>query len=275
MIRAVLFMAGALVAAPASATLNVVLPGSGLAAPVDQTAQGNGFVSGVLGAHTESFNSAGSPTSCAVQDPGALNATGFDGYNVGLGVGVVSQRHANPAGDTGCYAAVGFTNGHVSGFPLSFNYTPYYGPLTYFGLYWGTIDPYNTIEFLNANFQPILWSDGAVQKNGEQVAEMLGICTVATCPTVLNTYPAPSHYIEFTFAPSDNVATVVLGTGNNAFEFDNLAWLYSSDGVSVPNAARALVVGRPTAVDEPGGAGLLLSFGMTGIGLRRRIIRYA
>ena len=92
-----------------------------------------------------------------------------------------------------------------------------------FGLYWGSIDAYNTIKFYDGTVDP-----------AHLVAAFTGTTLpgIITAPNGNETSPNSNRYITFAGLVFDNV---VLGSiGQNSFEFDNV----SSTAVSaVPEAS--------------------------------------
>jgi|SRR5665213_851411 len=115
------------------------------------------------------------------------------------------------------------------------------GPFKNLGLYWGSIDTYNTITFLGAS-GPI----GTI--TGTDVLNKLFGNTSSSGNN------ANSQYIEFTDTTGQDITGITLSTDQAAFESDNL---------SVANG-----------VPEPATWGMMLiGFGLVGLQLRRRTVK--
>ncbi len=150
--------------------------------------------------------------------------------------GATGGVRAIPAGnsETNVYQSV---SGNATS---TFNFGGLLGPdlvLTSLSLYWGSIDLYNTLQFLRA--------DGS--------AFMGSTFTGANFPPANGNQPADvtNRRITFGFTRADAVTQVRFASGSNAFEFDD--------------------IGITAAVPEPASwAMLIVGFGLVGATLRRR-----
>jgi len=156
---------------------------------------------------------------------GAVGSYNFgDGTLTGDGAvvsGSVVNRYAAPAGDSTRYLTIAYAS-PVGSATLAFN-----APENYFGLYWGSIDSYNSISF-ELNGQVIASFTGTqlpspIQANGDQQSSL------------------SNRYVNFFFG-TQFFDEVVLHTTNYAFESDNIAY-----------------ADPPAAVPEPGSLLTLLS----------------
>lgn len=140
-------------------------------------------------------------------------ATGFSGGSIELGSS--SGNWAPPLDDTSRYYSVGPSTSTPATLTLS-------GPQTYFGLYWGSIDTFNTISFYNGStlVASFTGSNVLAQANGDQ------------------TLPATNRFVEFDFTGTDAFTKVTFASTSNAFEFDNVAY-----GTAVPEPQSLAVFG--------------------------------
>lgn len=102
------------------------------------------------------------------------------------------------------------------------------GDRQHFGLYWGSLDTYNTIKFY----------DGAslvASFNGSQIATLGGL----TANGGQNSF-ASSRYVNFDFTSGDRFDRVVLKSGNNSFELDNI---YVSSPIPEPATWAMMLIG--------------------------------
>lgn len=148
----------------------------------------------------------------------------------------LGSNRAQPLGSTGGYAAVGITPGgginpgdlDLSGF----------ASITEISFLWGSVDDYNTIQFLDANDQVLASFTGG--SNG--IAPADGNQTDANSNRIVT--------FAIDGATSDDLAKLRFTSGQNAFEFDNL---------------------NVQAVPEPATWAMMIAgFGLVGGALRRR-----
>jgi hypothetical protein len=157
------------------------------------------YTTEVAGATTVNFNdgTCGAYTNC---------------YGDGaLVTGSVSGRYASPYGISDRYLSVPFDNSSGS---VTFT-TP--GSYNYFGLYWGSLDTYNSIAFYN----------GANLVGGYEGAEVY--------PLLANggqSSWSSNRYVNFLFTDGDLFDRVVFTSTNFAFESDNHA--FANVGTTVP-----------------------------------------
>lgn len=156
-----------------------------------------------------------------------LKPTGYSGEGSVLSESISGQS-AQPAGDPTPYLSVAYprssgTETFQAGAGTSYNY---------FGLYWGSIDDYNSLQFFSGN---------------NLVASVTGLDVIASASLLGNQVsPGSNRYVNFFFDTTFD--RVVFGTTQYAFESDNHAY------ASVP---------------EPGTVGLL-GLGLLAMGYARR-----
>jgi hypothetical protein len=148
------------------------------------TVAGNGIFSAQPGVTTIDFNNGSSP--------------GFSGGAVVSGS--TGGIFATPFDDSTKYFTVG-SPGHSSS---STSFSTGTG-LTYFGFYWGSVDNYNTIAFLDKDGNTIESFIGPVPNNGNQ-----GV--------------GGSRWVEFA-ATGGTFQSIVLTSNTPALELDNVAYV--------------------------------------------------
>lgn len=213
---------------------------------------GSGQVSSrmVVAPYTENFDEYGA--ACNTMIPLGPNPQGNQGEYI---ISTTSARGVRgaPTGDTSCYASVGFGSGSFAFFNGVTN-------LSYFGLYWGSVDPFNQLQILGSNYRPLTFTAGAYTGT---------VLTGAILAAAFGLTGAPSVYVNFDFRANENaVQYLIQSIPNTAFEYDNLA------GIARPAAAAAqihpaLLVPEPTAI-------ALTGVGVLGLGWmrgRRRVAR--
>lgn len=165
----------------------------------------------------------------------APSATGVAETNSGkviTGPGSNGQRAAPAGTGTGAYRSIG------AGGRSTFDFSGFTqgAPLRRLSFYWGSIDSYNHVDFLNPQGTLVgAFAGGDLPlANGNQTAA------------------ATNRRVFFDFLPAENVTAVRFRSTGTAFELDSIGAITG-------------------AVPEPATwAMLILGFGAVGIGLRRR-----
>ncbi len=220
---------------------------------------------------------AGAP---GVLSPGLPGATvlGFDNLPVGglpsyqfnggalSGSGAIENtslvgKYAQPAGDTTNFLTVSYPSAAGA---VHFAFT---NPENYFGLYWGSMDPYNSITFLRDN---------------EQIATYTGTEIVGLAGLVANGdqhSTASNRYINFDLG-SGFYDEVILGTTDYAFEVDNIAFgdppvpsftadTFGSVSTLAISTDGIVIVDAPAPIPEPGTL-VVLGSSLYGLAFMRR-----
>ena len=206
-----ILLAGALALASTAANAAVIT-----SVTPSTTPTANGLMTTRTGVATITFNglAAGS------QPTGFTPATGT---TPGGGVVAASNNvmYAAPNGDTSDFYAVAYNPSGAPVVPSSDTFTPG-GTYNYFGLYWGSIDAFNTIQFLNGTSVVQTFTGSAFPPaNGSQ--------TGATS----------SEFVDFLFTGTDRYTSVVFSTTTRNFELDNIAY----GNVQVPEPASLALLG--------------------------------
>ena len=196
------------------------------------------------GAIEERFNSAADPTTCnSPNNLGVDLVGGFqDNYDL-ANDNVLNRRHA-PEADASCYLTIGSARLSDT-LEIDFGATSS-TPLTYFGLYWGSIDEYNHIAFFSGG-TPVDFTGGlGSDLTGDVVAGLMNVALYT------------SNWVEFQLDPADHVDHVVLGSTNYAFELDNIAYTLGTQpnqniaAVPEPGALASLAAGLALVVRTRG-----------------------
>lgn len=186
----------------------------------------------------EDFDDAGA---CGF-DPNVQAAPGAVVGDYALVTGNLSGRYAAPSGDSTCYITVPGPVSNGSGsvdvdLGLVFTSAPNQA-IDYLGLYWGSIDTYNSFSFFNGD---------------DLIGTLTGADVLAAGATFGDQIAAGANrYVNLFFTDGDRFTKFVATSTSFAFEFDNVAV-------------------RVVSVPEPGILGLF-GFGLIlgGVAVRRR-----
>ncbi|MEH2334592.1 Npun_F0296 family exosortase-dependent surface protein [Nostoc sp.] len=153
-----------------------------------------GIFSSVPGVTTVDFES-GAPT------------TGFATYSTPNGIvqGTVPSQYAEPAGDESKYLTISPVGSNVIGSTGSVTIN-FKQALDYFGLYWGSVDTYNSIAFFNGSTLLNTFTGDKVpgtRASGNQIS------------------PEDNVFVNFLAGPGETFDKIVLSSTDIAFESDN------------------------------------------------------
>lgn len=165
-------------------------------------ADGSGLTTSVAGATVYDFNG-GKPAQ-------------YSGQGSVLS-GSLSGKYATPAGDATPYLSVAY--------PLQVGLETFAAPgasYNYFGLYWGSIDDYNSLSFYSGNTLIASVNGNDVIAAGARLGDQMA--------------PGANRYVNFTFTDA-TFDRVVFNTTQYAFESDNHAF------ASVPEPASLSLFG--------------------------------
>ncbi|MDX2240476.1 MAG: PEP-CTERM sorting domain-containing protein [Leptolyngbyaceae cyanobacterium bins.302] len=162
---------------------------------------GEGYKSSVTGAQTIDFNS-GSPSNSVIAYSGITN---------NIVQGSVSSQHATPAGNTSKFLTISNKESNVVGNTgsVTLNLSK---ALDYFGLYWGSADTYNFIDFYSAGSLIKTFGGGDIS------ATARGSWTGAS----------DNLYVNFFAGAGESFDKIVLRSNGAAFESDNHAFRESA-----------------------------------------------
>ena len=144
----------------------------------------------------------------------------FSGPFAGVVTGSMKNVYLAPSGDTTAFAYVGaFSSGSAT----------YAAPITSFGLYWGSVDAYNSISFMG--------TDGSVTTYGRGGSLIPGVSVDTNS----------SYYLTFTDTGAA-WSSVDFSSLVNSFEFDNVTTSTAPASASPEPASIALLAGGLMAI---------------------------
>ncbi|MHC5747468.1 MAG: Npun_F0296 family exosortase-dependent surface protein [Nostoc sp.] len=164
------------------------------------TPTANGIFSTVPGAVAITFED-GAPTS------------GFATYSSSAVVqGTQPNQYAAPTGDTSKYLTISPVNSGVAGSTgsVTINFAQ---ALDYFGLHWGSVDTYNSIEFFNGN---------------TSLGSFSGAQVPGTTASGNQSSPQDNVFVNFLADQGQTFNKVVLSSTGIAFESDNHSYKLAS-----------------------------------------------
>ncbi|MBD2667505.1 PEP-CTERM putative exosortase interaction domain protein [Richelia sinica FACHB-800] len=179
----------------------VASPANAISITTGGTAAGaNGVKTNVFGATTIDFNSGSAPTSGF--------ATYTPGGTTNIVTGSVASQYAAPTGDTTPYLTIAPVANNVTGNTgsVTINFAK---ALDYFGLYWGSVDTYNSISFY----------DGA-----NLLTTFTGSNIPDTTASGNQTSPQDNVFVNFFAGAGEKFDKIVLTSTGVAFESDNHAY---------------------------------------------------
>ncbi len=178
----------------------------------------DGYKSSVVGAKTVDFNSGAAPTSGAVTYSGLAKDSIVEGSK--------SSNYAAPSGDQTKYLTIANQGSGVAGATgsVTLNFAK---AMDYFGLYWGSIDTYNFIDFYAGN----------------TLLKTFGGADVSTTAKGSWTGASDNVYVNFLAGANETFDKVVLRSNGIAFESDNHAYREASAAVPEPFTIGGSLIG--------------------------------
>jgi hypothetical protein len=162
---------------------------------------GEGFKSSVAGTTTIDFNN-GNPSN---------NFVKFSGLADNIVTGSKSGQYATPSGNTSSYLTIANKGANVAGATGSVTMT-FAKALDYFGLYWGSVDTFNSISFFSGDKLLQTFNGGQVSSTAK------GSWTGST----------DNIYTNFMADKGESFDKIVLASTGIAFESDNFAYKEAS-----------------------------------------------
>lgn len=162
---------------------------------------GEGYKSSLAGAQTIDFNS-GSPSNSVVTYSGIVN---------NIVQGSKSGQHATPAGNESKFLTISQKNANVVGNTgsVTLNFAK---ALDYFGLYWGSVDTHNFIDFYS----------------GGKLLKTFGGGDISTTAKGSWTGASDNLYLNFFAGAGQSFDQIVLRANGTAFESDNHSYRESA-----------------------------------------------
>ncbi|MGC8711725.1 MAG: PEP-CTERM sorting domain-containing protein [Leptodesmis sp.] len=179
---------------------------------------GEGYMSSVLGATTINFNS-GDP------NPSTAFVT-FSGLTDNIVQGSIVNNYATPLGNTTHYLTISNVGSGKAGATGSVTLN-FASALDYFGLYWGSVDPYNSISFFNGDtlLATFTGNDVSTTASGSWVSA------------------TDNLYANFFAGHDEAFNKVVLSSTGIAFESDNFAYRAAPEPLTLGGTAIGLALG--------------------------------
>jgi len=232
-----------------SSPVHIALGNTVLPYLLDQSAQASAAIGGTaLGGRLTSSQALAEKTDfvagCAL--PGTLGIAGTPSGNQVASGTITNVRRAPGGVGSDCYLSVGFGS-------LTIDFLE---QVEYAGIYLGSVDEYNTFEFLADS--GVAGVSGAAINFGSLGTVLDGTDLAALFSIGLYT----DNYFNFYFAPTQYARYLRIGSGNTAAELGEIAWR--------GGALNAPELGIVVAEVPAPAAAWMLNGGLAALGLRRR-----
>ena len=223
--------------------LSLVFVGGAIALTVANPAYAISVTRGGTPVTNEGQESSVAGATTITLDNGQVPTSGFAIFSntnsTSIVQGSVVNDHATPANDITDFLTISPTNDNVAGNTgtVTINFA---APINYFGLYWGSVDTYNSIGFYDGNTLLTDFSTNGQTLDTSGLGGYFGGALVPQAQAVGSwTSAADNTFVNFFANPGESFTSVVLQSTGIAFESDNFAYVV---GTPEPSSILGLLI---------------------------------